>query len=110
MIETEGFPIDSKEKKRFTELKERALMKKLNSTMPPSPMNGPGATGGNDDRDSHAQIFVSNLDKDAANTMPVDSNGNDANKMATHNSDDRMMAPSYAQSPDVGSLGTLGTL
>ena len=39
VIETEGFPIDNNEKKRFTESKERALLKKINSLNPPSPHN-----------------------------------------------------------------------
>lgn len=99
VIETEGFPLDHKEKKRFTELRERALLKKINSMNPPSPINAPGS-GQNEDKDGQAKIFISNLDKDA-NTMPVD--GNDRYKNAANHSDDNIMAPSYAQSPELKS-------
>ena len=65
VIETEGFPLDDNEKKRFNELKERAILKKINSMNPSSPV-GQKESVSTDGSNKKAEIFVSNLEKNAA--------------------------------------------
>ena len=64
-------------------------------------------TSSQDDRDGQAKIFISNLEKDAANTTLIEG-GQDTNKgVARDASKDKALDASYEQSPDLNSLSTL---